>query len=295
MSIARRFALQLSRCAGCLLVAVLFLTPAIAEAQVRNITAVWDANTDGITAGYHVLVGMAPQQPLVVLDVARATSIALPLPIGSRYYVAVRAYTATGVHGSPTAETVVDLVSAPGAPAGLRADVNGPNVTLRWSESATGGVPSDFVLFVGTAPGVANLVGGASLGNVASVSGDLPPGTYYAQLHALNVVGVSPSAQTSFQVSGGFRPLAPSNLRQAWNGTTVVLSWAAPSGDPASLPTSYIIEAGAASGLANVGALNVGLTTTFAVEVPPGTFYVRVRGVNDRGVSDASNEVVIRR
>lgn len=263
-----------------------------ASAQIRNVIAAWDANNDGLTAGYHVLVGTAPNAPLVVLDVGRASSVGLPLPIGNRYYVAVRGYTAQGALGPSTPESVVDLASRPGPPAGLRVDVVGPRATLRWSESATGGVPSTYLLSVGTAPGAANLLANVSLGNVNAVSGDLPPGTYYVRLQGANVVGVGPASETSFQVGGGYRPGPPTNLRARWQGSTVVLSWSPPAGEAI---TSYVLEAGTAAGASNVGAVNVGNTTSLAVPVPPGTFHVRVRAVNARGVSDPSSEIIVQR
>lgn len=292
-SITRRARLATVACA--LAVVALLCTPSTLLAQVRSVTAAWDANQDGLTAGYHVLVGTSPSDPLVVLDVARNTSVALPLPVGGRYYVAVRAYTGSGAVGPPSAEAVVDLRSVPGPPAALNANVSGPTVRLSWTDSSTGGDPLTYLLTAGTSPGSANLLAGVPLGDVNSVSGDLPPGIYYVRVQGANLVGVGPPTDLTFEIGGGYRPQSPSNLRRRWNGSTVTLTWDAPTGDPNSMPTSYLVEAGTAAGASNVGGLNVGNTLSFSVDVPPGTFYVRVRGVNARGVSDPSNEVVVQR
>lgn len=89
-------------------------------------------------------------------------------------------------------------------------------------------------------------------------------------------------------------PGAPQNLTYSAGLSTVSLSWnAAISGGA---PTSYIIEAGAASGLANLATVNTSSTATLfsAGGVGPGTYYVRVRATNSFGQSGPSNEVVIR-
>lgn len=262
-----------------------------AFAQIR-VTAAWDANTDGLTAGYQVVVGTTPGVTVATLDVGAATSVVLPLQLGAAYSVTVRAYTATGALGPTSVEVVVDLTAPPGAPTGVGASVNGPTASLGWSPPMTGGVPLGYMLSVGTASGASDLVSAYPVGNTQSVSGELPPGTYFARLQAANLLGVGPpSGEIAFQVSGGYRPLSPSGLSATWVGTSAQLTWTRPSG--AQMPTSYVIEAGASPGSANIGSVNVGNTGSFLVDVPPGTYYVRVRGVSASGVSDASNEVVL--
>lgn len=81
------------------------------------------------------------------------------------------------------------------------------------------------------------------------------------------------------------------NLSAAVNGSTVTLTWAAPtSSDPA---TSYMVEAGSSSGAANIASLDTGnaATTLTVASVPAGTYFVRVRARNSSGVGAASNEV----
>jgi predicted phage tail protein len=75
------------------------------------------------------------------------------------------------------------------------------------------------------------------------------------------------------------------------SGSTVAFSWTAPAGETV---TSYVLEAGSASGLANLLQLNTGTPTAVTFQgVPPGRYYVRVRAVNDLGLGTASNEVAI--
>ena len=95
----------------------------------------------------------------------------------------------------------------------------------------------------------------------------------------------------------GGLPSAPGNFTMVANGLTAVGNWNASTlfippadRDPA---THYILEAGSASGQANLATLNVGNTTTVTVTGPPGTYFVAVRGVNAAGQGPRSNEVIL--
>ncbi len=68
---------------------------------------------------------------------------------------------------------------APGAPRNLASTVNGNLVSLSWQAPATG-VPTAYVLQVGTAPGAANLFAG-SAGLTTAISAPLPAGVYLRQ------------------------------------------------------------------------------------------------------------------
>jgi hypothetical protein len=88
-------------------------------------------------------------------------------------------------------------------------------------------------------------------------------------------------------------PASPLSLSSTVDGSTVVLSWAAAGGaDPAS---SYVVEAGSSPGLADLANFDTGSTapTLTALNVPAGTYYVRVRARNSAGVSGPSNEIVL--
>jgi hypothetical protein len=104
-------------------------------------------------------------------------------------------------------------------------------------------------------------------------------------LASLALWGLTPSAEP--------QPIAgtPTGLTAVVTGTRVMLSWSPAPGDP----TTYVIEAGSASGLADLANFATGsLATTFtAVGVPSGTYFVRVRSANAAGASPPSNEVTV--
>jgi predicted phage tail protein len=111
-----------------------------------------------------------------------------------------------------------------------------------------------------------------------------------------STAAVSPSAASTTGQSRGLAaataPERPQSLAASVSGSTVTLTWLAPtSQDPA---TSYVIEAGPSAGStssAQLDTLNTATSFT-ATGVPAGTYFVRVRARNSAGTSAASNEVV---
>lgn len=95
------------------------------------------------------------------------------------------------------------------------------------------------------------------------------------------------------EASGPSPPGPPTGLSAVVSGSSVMLSWLAPG--TGSAPTTYVIEAGTAPALADLGSATTGnAVTSFSVgSVPNGTYFVRVRASNAAGVSGPSNEVTI--
>ncbi|MBI3493165.1 MAG: right-handed parallel beta-helix repeat-containing protein [Acidobacteria bacterium] len=87
-------------------------------------------------------------------------------------------------------------------------------------------------------------------------------------------------------------PGAPGGLALVSNsGGTVVLSWTAASDSP----TSYVVEAGSATGASNLANVDLGspATSLTATGVGGGTYFVRIRGKNACGTGAASNEILV--
>lgn len=264
-----------------------------ASAQTRVAVLEWDANTDAVTAGYQVLVGTAPGNPSATYDVGAATRASVTLATGARYFIAVRGYAANGAPGPVSVEASVDLTGVPDRPSRLSALVNGLLADVSWAPPLSGPVPLSYLVSVGTFPGGSNLVSALPVGDASSVGGQLAPGVYFARVQAANLMGVGPASDdVAFRVGAGAAPGSPAGLSVSWSGTTALLSWTPPVGAP---PTSYIIEAGTAPGLSDAAAVNVGSGTSFAVDLPAGGYFVRIRAVNANGVSVPSNEVLVQR
>ena len=85
---------------------------------------------------------------------------------------------------------------------------------------------------------------------------------------------------------------APSSLTAQVDGSRVLLAWLPPTSGASVL--GYVVEAGSASGLADLARADVGAATTQAFGgVPSGRVVVRVRARTAAGVSPPSNESVL--
>lgn len=216
------------------------------------------------------------------------------------FYIRVLALTAEG-YGPPSNEIVVTVgdTAVPGAPYGLSVAAQGPSVTLNWYPPYSGGTPTSYIIQAsstrGGPPDLANFATG-NTSTTFSATG-VAPGTYFVRVLAANNAGVGQaSSDATLLVIGtptcATAPNQPANLVAVVNGSTVTLAWSPSTGATA---TSYVVEAGSSSGLANLANFDTGAAaaTTQATGVGAGTYYVRVRGKNACGASVASSEVVV--
>ena len=182
---------------------------------------------------------------------------------------------------------------APPAPTSMTSAVADSRVTLSWSPGSGGTAATEYLLYVSTRPWGQDVVDGSSVGNVLTVAGDLPKGRYYARVRARNAAGASTSSnQVSFIV--GKTLASPTGFDAAWSGTTATLTWKAPAADSLEdTPTGYVLEAGTNPGLSDVGAANVGNVTSYSAEITAGTYYVRVRSVNELGSSNVTADIAL--
>lgn len=78
-------------------------------------------------------------------------------------------------------------------------------------------------------------------------------------------------------------PSAPTGLSATISGSTVSIAWTAPSGGTS--PQGYVLYAGTAPGLSNVGMASTSATGLVVPNVPDGIYYIRVVSVSAAGTS----------
>ena len=105
------------------------------------------------------------------------------------------------------------------------------------------------------------------------------------------------TASTGPPALPGDLPSPPTALSAAINGFDVTLTWNTPTAIFAppgrASATAYQIEAGSATGLANLLERRVANVTSFSATGPAGVYFVAVRGLNPAGTGARSNEIVV--
>jgi hypothetical protein len=139
---------------------------------------------------YAVLVGSGPGLAnLAVIEAGLATSIAGNLPTGV-YYVRAVGRNACGV--SEASNEVSFTVGVPGAPAGLTFRRSGRTVTLSWAAPSGGASPTAYLVEVGNASGLANLLVYNTRSAARSLTATAPPGRFFVRIRALNGAVIGP-------------------------------------------------------------------------------------------------------
>lgn len=269
-----------------------------AVAQGFTVRVAWTRSAEGTAATSYVLeAGGGPGTTAVTLPVG-TTSVTVPGVAPGVYFLRVRGVNAYGV-GPPSGEvTLVVLANgatAPLPPLGLEAWTIGSRLTMTWADSSAGPTPTSYQVEAGTASGASNVATvGVTHRNFAFEA--VPPGFYFLRVRALFAGLISaPTAETMIVVGGvPSPPGAPQGFAASVAGTTVSFTWSAPL---VGTPSSYVLEAGSAPGLANLAVLDTGNNVTSYVvsNVPPGTYYVRLRARNAYGSSVVSAEQVVTR
>ncbi|MCC7178955.1 MAG: carboxypeptidase regulatory-like domain-containing protein [Acidobacteria bacterium] len=258
----------------------------------------WEPPLSGPTFTDYVLeAGLSPGSTAFTAS-TNSSPYDVPGVVPGRYYVRVRARNSFGI-GPPTDDLEVNVPpygpTAPLAPPTTRPFVwmSGRRLTLTWAAPTAGAEPTGYLVEAGTAAGLAN-IGSALVAGQFLTFDPVPDGFYFLRVRAVRGSDRSePSLEIMLNVGNvPAPPGAPTALAYSLSGSTVNLTWTAPT---EGAPTSYTLEAGSGPGLADLLRQDTGSAATSLAYagVPPGRYYVRVRAVNSLGAGVASNEVVV--
>ncbi len=236
-----------------------------------------------------------------------ASDITRGLPIGPEtffevrgvppgtYYLRVRAVSAGGI-GPPSDEVELVVgpstcVARPEPPTDLEAVVNGGLVTITWTESVTPGVSGYRI--VANPFGIDSPFAAFVPAGTTTFAAPAPRGVFVVRVRAVSACGASAASNDVVLGVGGAElpPGAPEDFVADVNGSAVAFSWAAPATGGAA--GAYILEAGSGPGLSDIARVPVNGTSLTAPNVPAGTYFVRVRGINNTGLGDASEELQV--
>jgi predicted phage tail protein len=178
--------------------------------------------------------------------------------------------------------------------------VSGSSLALSWTAPSSGAAPAWYVIEAGSFSGSRDFVQSTgSVGTTFTADG-VGAGTYFVRVRAASAAGESAASNEVIVVVGGRTrtaprtgsPAAPTGLVTAVSGSTVTFAWNAPT--TGGTPRTYRLDAGSSVGQSDLASFSTGNTATSVTVpgVPAGTYYVRVRTVNEFGTSGASNEVV---
>jgi hypothetical protein len=156
----------------------------------NTVTISWGAAT-GATS-YLLEAGTGPGSSNIAsgIPVASTSYQVGGVPAGL-YYVRVRGVGPGGV-GPPTADATISVGGCvpPSAPQNLTHTVNGANVSLSWTLSASGSPPITYALLVGLSSNT-NTLGPRPVGPGPSITAQGPAGTYFVRVVASNACGTS--------------------------------------------------------------------------------------------------------
>ncbi|MEZ5288699.1 MAG: fibronectin type III domain-containing protein [Vicinamibacterales bacterium] len=181
------------------------------------------------------------------------------------------------------------LIRPTDQPRNLRQSAAGNHVTLTWDAPPNAPSGATYLLKVGSTPGAADVLS-SNLGAATTVSGTVPNGAYFARLVMVYPNGAWSGTSEELRFDVPSPPGAPTGLTFSLEGRRLTLAWTPPAGGAA----SYVAEAGTQPGASNFYNGGVGSAPGVTAEVPPGTYFIRVRAVSAAGsVGPVSDEIVV--
>ncbi len=157
------------------------------------VTAAWEpVHASASVTNYILQVGTTPgASDLIDEPIGNVTSISGHAPRGIFYWRVLAVNEAGASRPSPEAHfTVGGACTPPGSPQGLTIWLDGRTVNFKWVAPASGSAVTNYVLEVGSLPGLAD-THRATTGPATHLSAQAPPGIYFTRLRAQNECGIS--------------------------------------------------------------------------------------------------------
>jgi hypothetical protein len=270
--------------------------PTISDMAIEDghVRARWQP-TSGPAPRWFLIRGARRGEPASLVAIAAGAQRewrSPPLPLGS-YTLELAAVNSAGTSArSVPFEFSVGAVAAPGPPTDLWATTADDTTHLTWRAAAGGAAPTRYIVEAAPA-GLATFIEVTRVTLPELRASRIPSGTWHVRIRAFTAGGVSaPSNVITITAQPcSAVPSAPGALEAIVTGRVVTLRWTAPA---AGGVEDYIIEAGTASGVFNLGRFaSARSDPSIEVIAPAGAYYVRVRGRNTCGEGAPSNEVVV--
>ncbi len=259
-----------------------------AQANGQTVSAAWTA-VPGATS-YRAEAGTTPGLMLAGYELGGLTSFSVQAPQG-RFYLRVLARNAQGQSASSNVVevTVTSVQGPPQPPTGLSATVSGTTITF--SMTLPPGPLSGILLAAGGAPGQTQGVLPMPIAPQSSLE-NVPPGTYYARMHAVSAGGTSGASnevQLVVSPAACVTPSAPAVQVQV-SGSTVGVGWS-----PVPGAIGYRLDFSTSPGGAAAHSQTFAPSQTAASYpgVPTGTYYARVTVANACGAIATSADATI--
>jgi hypothetical protein len=193
----------------------------------------------------------------------------------------------TGNQGTVSINVALPTTAQP--PTDLRVlALSGNRLTLRWTHSPVGLVPTDHEIEAGRTPG--GVVGTVRTNSGAPIfTFDAPTGPWYFRVRAISGPSRSePSNELLLFIDTPALPSAPENLTGLVNGSSLALSWRNSFGG--GVPSGIILDVAGAMATS----IPMPLNDTFTFDgVPAGTYTLSLRATNASGASGPSNAVTL--
>ena len=174
-------------------------------------------------------------------------------------------------------------------PLNFQATATGNVVTVSWQAPVGGPAIRGYVLEVDTTPAFSPPPHALPMASAGTYSGAIPNGRYYFRVASIAAAGGmrAPSATRVVDVNLPAAPGAPVLTVTLPTPNQVAMAWTP---GPGGAPQNYTLYVGSAPGASDLGVHPLGLATSVAGPLLPGTFFLRVVASNTAG-SAASNDV----